>query len=243
MGFFKTAKEDVAVEGVSNYIKTSGIYTLKFKACEVASTRNGATQLNYYADRINIFGQIVATAAGKNTDKNGKKLSGFGAAEALSVILNTVDEEGDTGFCDPEEITVKMSKGPKELTCLDQVTDTEVQAWIQFEYQMYEGKIQERINIKRFYDAENGGSGSEILALQAATEKGTAVATNMVIGTQIAKDTAYASEVKYSESSKGAGDAPTEADVIAWKKANASGGNASTAAATPAKPKNNPFAK
>lgn len=242
MAFFKTDKADVAKEGVSNYIKTSGINTIKFKACEVASTKNGATQLNYYADRINIFGQIVATAAGKNTDKNGKKLSGFGAVEALSAILGTVDEEGDMGFCDPEEITFKTSKGPKEVIALDQVTDTEVKAWVQFEYSRYNGNIQERVNIKRFYRESDGASGSEILAALTAAEAGTAVPANMLPGTQLAKDSTYATEVKYSDSVKGAGDAPTEADVAAWKKAK-SGGAASATPSTPAAPKNNPFAK
>jgi len=244
MAFLKVDHAAVIASGTSNYIKTSGIYTVKLNHVEIAPTSGGATQANYLCDNIMAYGQIVANKEGKTTDKNGKKLSGYGAIEALAVILGTEDENGNPGFADPESTSVKFSKATKDLMCLPGIDGDEVKVWVQFEYQKYKGEIKERINVKRFYRESDGASGSEISLAAKAAEDGTIVPADKAAGTQLAKDEVYASEVKYTDSSKGAGDAPTETEVAAWKKAQA-GGNAATAstASAPAKPKNNPFAK
>lgn len=232
MAFLKVDNAAVIKEGSgSNYIKTSGIYPIKLNACEIASTQNGATQANYYADKIMAFGQIVANREGKTTDKNGKKLSGYGVIEALAAVV------GEEELGDPESTSVKFSKGNKDLMCIPELTGVEVKVYVQFEYQKYKGQIKERINIKRFYREDDNASGTEILAALQAKEDGTELEDRYLPGTQYAKDEKYAAEVKYTDSEKGAGDAPTEAEVAAWKKAQAGGSNGSSTDAPASKPK------
>ena len=218
MAFLKVKAENVAKEGGSSYANTSGIYDVNMKACEIASTTNGATQANYMTDKCMSYGNTLA-------DRNGKPIFGMAIIESLAAVL------GQDELSDPEATDVKFKKATKELMCIPELTDVDVKMWVQFEYRFYKGVIQESVNAKRFYRASDGASGSEVLAEAQAAQDGIPVATNRVVGTQLAKDTAYSKEVKYSDSSKGAGDAPTEAQVIAWKKAQA-GGTPDAAAAT-----------
>ena len=198
---FLTIKEDsVKTEGQGNYISTSGIYSVNLKAAEVASTKNGATQVNYYMDKCMSFGNTVA-------DKSGKPIFGMKIIEALGDVLS------ESVLSDPESTEVSFKKGTKELMCIPELTDVDVKVWLQFEYRLWQGNIQEDVNVKRFYRDSDNASGSEALAGES-------------IGSQFAKDEKYATEVKYS-------DGLDEAAVAAWKKEQA-GGDKKAATATPA---------
>ena len=199
MGFLTVKEESVAKEAGSSYATTSGCYDVNLKAVEVVGTTNGATQLNYLMDKANSYGNTAI-------DKQGKQIFGFRIVEALAAIL------GEDGLSDPEPTEVKFKNSTKELMCLPELTDVDVKVWIQFTYKLWNGEIQERVAVKRFYRISDGASGSEALS-----KKG--------IGTQIAKDTKYFDEVKYE-------DGLDAAKIEAWKaeQAKARGGNSTTEA-------------
>lgn len=214
MAFLTVKEESVKTEAGSAYIQTSGIYDVMLKACEIAPTKNGATQANYIMDKAMSFGNTLA-------DKTGTPIFGMKVLEALAATL------GEEVLSDPESTSVAFKKGAKDLMCIPELTDVNTKVWIQFEYQPYQGEIQERVNIKRFYRESDGASGTEVLSGEG-------------MGTQLSKDEPYSTEIKYSESRKGAGDAPTAESVATWKKAKA--GDASKPA-TDKPVASNPFNK
>jgi len=202
LAFLSVSQESIekAAEGNSSYIKTSGIYDLNLRAAEVKPTTNGATQVNYIFNNIMSYGNTVV-------NKQGKRIFGMDILEGLAATL------GEEVLSDPEPTDVKFKTQTKSLNCIPELTDVDVKAWIAFEYRIYNGEIQENVSVKRFYRAADGASGSEVLS-------------GKDIGTQLAKDEKYASEVKYS-------DGLDEAAVEAWKKAKADG-NSSTTTPAPA---------
>jgi len=209
MAFLNVKKENVAKEGSGNFATTSGIFDINIKGVEVASTKNGATQVNYITDKFQSYGNTVV-------DTQGNRIFGMDILEALTAVI------GEDGLSDPEPTKIKFKTQTKELMCLPELTDVDVKVWVQFGYELYKGEIKERVSVKRFYRQHDGASGSEVLAI--------ADGENVVPGTQLAKDEAYASEVKYS-------DGLTEDDVKAWKKEKSEGNSASKPAAATASPK------
>jgi len=173
MAFIKVNEETVLNEGQGNFISTSGIYDVHIKAAEVVTTKNGATQVNYYMDQCNSFGNTVF-------DKNGKMIFGGDILQSLTSIL------GEAELSDPEPTDVKFKNEVKELNCLPELTDVEVKAWVAFSYHLWNGEIKESITIKRFYRAHDNASGSECLS-------------GKDVGTQYTKDLEYASTVKYDD--------------------------------------------
>ncbi len=198
MAFLTVKAESVAKEGGSGYINTSGIYDVNLRACEIAATTNGATQANYIMDKCMSYGNTVI-------NKAGQPIFGMDILEALAATL------GEDGLSDPEATDVAFKKATKELMCIPELVDVDVKVWIQFEYSLYKGEIRENVNVKRFYRQSDGASGSEVLSGEG-------------IGTQVAKDEAYASEIKYS-------DGTDEESVKAWKKAQADASKGATKAA------------
>lgn len=186
MGFLTVNAAEVEKEGQGgNYFSTSGVYPVTIKACEIKGTTNGATQANYYFDKGMSFGNTVINKAGES-------IFGFRIMEALAAVL------GESGLSDPEPQTMKFKTKTKDLMCIPELADVEVQVWVQYEYRRYNGDIQENIAVKRFYRSGDNASGSEVL-------KGEDV------GTQFEKDTKYFNEVKYS-------DGVTAEEAIQWKK-------------------------
>jgi len=205
MAFLNVKQTDVVKEGGSSYINKSGIYKLTLKHGEVTVTPNGATQLNYFFDKAMSYGNNIIGI-------NGQPTFGFKILEALAVVL------GHDELSDPEPTTVTFKKGPKELSCLPELNDVEVYAWIKIAYRMYKGDIKEDVQVRRFYRASDMAAGSEISALALGDD-------TVVIGERYAKDMEVASEIAYE-------DGTTPETVAAWKKAQQSGGGAS--APTPA---------
>jgi len=173
LAFLIVKEENVAHEGESNYINTSGIYDLTLKNAEAVTTANGAVQVNYFFDRCTSYGNNIIGTSGQPT-------FGYDILEALAVILG-VDE-----LSDPEPTIVQFKKEAKELNCIPELSDVAVKAWVQFTYKMYKGEVQERISIRRFYRDSDGASGSEIISGEN-------------IGSRLEKDSSYANEVKYEE--------------------------------------------
>ena len=193
MAFLTVKQESVQQEGGSGYITKSGIYDLTLKHAEVVNTTNGAVQVNYFFDKCMSYGNNILGI-------NGQPTFGYKILEALAAVI------GEEELSDPEPTTVTFKKGAKELNCIPELNDVAVKAWIQISYRMYKGAIQESVSVRRFYRVSDGASGSEVL-------------TGENIGERLAKDEAFASEIKYE-------DGVTEDAVAAWKKAQQSGGAA-----------------
>lgn len=210
MAFLIVKEEEVAQDGQGGYLSTSGIYDLTLKHAEVKSTTNGATQVNYYTDKIISYGNTVA-------NKNGEAIFGMKILAALTAVI------GEGELSDPEPTEVKFKNSTKELMCLPELNDVSVKAWVQFSYRLYKGEIQENVAMKRFYRDSDGASGSEL------------VPNGPEIGTTIAKDSEYASEVKYEDG--------LDADAVAAWKASKKGGGSPQAPKAPAEKKPNPFMK
>ena len=199
MAFLQVTAESVAKEGGSGYITKSGIYDLTLKHAEVKNTPNGAVQINYLFDKAMSYGNTILGTTGQPT-------FGYNILEALAATL------GHEELSDPEPTTVTFKKGAKELSCIPELNDIAVKAWIQISYRMYNGEIQENVAVKRFYRASDGAAGSE-------------VQTGQDIGTRLEKDQSVASEIKYE-------DGVTPEAVAAWKKAQQGGGSAPAPAAS-----------
>ena len=202
MAFMVVKQESVEKEGGSGYIAKSGIYDLTLKHCEIKTTQNGAVQANYLFDKCMSYGNNILGV-------NGQPTFGYKILEALAATL------GEEELSDPEPTTVTFKKGAKELSCIPELNDVAVKAWIQFSYSMYKGEISENVSVRRFYRVTDGASGSEVL-------------TGENIGERLTKDTEFASEIKYE-------DGVTADAVASWKKAQQSGSAAAAPTSAAAK--------
>ena len=198
MAFLTVNTESVQQEGGSSYITKSGIYDLTLKHGEVVNTTNGAVQVNYFFDKSMSYGNNIIGV-------NGQPTFGYKILEALATVI------GEEVLSDPEMTTVTFKKGAKELSCIPELNDVQVKAWIQIGYRMYKGDIKEDVSVKRFYRVSDGAAGSEII-------------NDTGFGERLAKDTDFASEIKYE-------DGTTPDSIAAWKKAQQGGGTSA-----PAKP-------
>lgn len=192
MAFLVVNTEQVKKEGGSDFISKSGIYDLTLKHGEVSTTTNGAVQINYFFDKCMSYGNNIIGV-------DGQPIFGYKILEALATVL------GEEELSDPEPTTVTFKKGAKELSCIPELNDVAVKAWIQVGYRMYKGEIQENVSVKRFYRQSDGAAGSEI-----AAEEG--------LGERLEKDKAFANEIIYD-------DGVTPEAVAAWQKAQQSGGS------------------
>jgi len=206
MAFLVVNKEQVAKEGGGDFISVSGIYTLTLKHTEIANTTNGAVQANYFFDKTMSYGNNIIGI-------NGQPTFGYKILEALAAVL------GEDELSDPEPTTVTFKKGAKELSCIPELNDIQVKAWIQISYRMYKGEIQEDVSVRRFYRVADDASGSEIVEHENGED--------VKFGTRLEKDTAFASEIKYE-------DGVTADAVAAWKKAKSSSGSGTTPPASAA---------
>ena len=173
MAFLTVNTESVQSEGGSSYISKSGIYDLTLKHCEIVTTKNGATQANYFFDKCMSYGNNIIGI-------NGQPIFGYKVLEGLASTL------GEDSLSEPEPTTVTFKKGSKELNCLPELNDVAVKAWIQISYRMYKGEIQENVSVKRFYRVADGASGAEVLS-------------GNDIGDRLGKDTSFAEEIKYED--------------------------------------------
>lgn len=190
MAFF-TPKTDVAsTQDGGAYINTSGIYDVVLKVVSVKVNEKNARSINFNVDY-----------QGSSQVFYGLKLDNNDGSENFErkVFNKLVIVTGLDSVAEPEIQEHKLGKEqtPTDLAVLTDFTDIPVKMRVQFEYKIYENKIQENKLVRSFYRAEDGATAAEIIA-----GKG--------FGQQLAKDTEYAVNVTYK-------DGLTAEAVAAWK--------------------------
>lgn len=188
-------KTDISKEALKDtsfeYITTSGIYDVTIETLSVETNKKGARSLNLNVD----YKGSKTTIYGLRLDNNDGSAN-FGRAifNKLCIIAGIDSVEA------PEEQTHILGKDkvPTQLQVLDQFSDLLVKIRLGYSYHMYNGKIQERRDIKAFYRAEDGATANEI-------------ASELPAGEQLLKDMKYATDVTYK-------DGLTKEDIDEWKK-------------------------
>jgi len=174
--------------------------------CEIATTKNGATQANYLCKEIKSYGNNIFGIDGKPT-------FGYNILEAFAATL------GLDGLRDPEPTTVKFKSSTKELMCLPDLENVQAKAWVKFEYDKFNGEIRENVAIKRFYRFNDNAAGSECVP-----------EPENPVGTQFEKDHKYCTEVKYND---GLTAEDVKAWIASKRGGGTSGGGAGGSAAAP----------
>ena len=198
-------KEAVADSKGSSYINKSGIYDVKIKFASIATSKTGAQSVNfnfdYNGNEVTVYGPYIVDSKGEPLD--------IGLSLVRDKLGTIAGIDGELTI-DTEEHAVGKDKKVQEFSVITDYSDLPVKVRLQEEYSRYNGEITQKLVIKNFF-REDGASAEEI-----------------VNGTEIGKRLAYEIEnlvdkVTYSESKKGAGDAPTPEEVAAWKEAKKSG--------------------
>lgn len=222
MSFFKADKEQAAKQEGGNYITQSGIYDVVLKHVIVDINEKGGVALNFNYD-LNDQNQTLWGGL-RLTNNDGQDNFQAGTFNKLLVIADLED------VADPEEATLPIGKegADKDVMVLADLEDIPCKMRVQMEYGKYNGDFTEKKVIKAFY-REDGASADEII-------------NETEIGVKLAKDEAYADNITYKESRKGAGDAPTAEEITAWiaaKRPKGTAGASGTGGATAAtnKPK------
>ena len=222
MSFFKPDLTADAVKESTggSFLGSSGIYDVTLKTVSVDVSKNGATSLNFNVDYngnpSTIYGLYIS-------DSQGKPLFGAQTFTRLCAVAKVED------VSDPveEEHTLGKDNKPVTLAVLQDFSDLVCKIRVQEEYSKYNGEIKKKLVIKNFY-TEDGASASEVIA-QVNGE-------SVTIGTQLAKDQEYASNVTYK-------DGLTAEDIEAWKKAKSGKTNSAPTASVSTTPKTSLFKK
>lgn len=197
--------------GGSKFISTSGVYDVVINFASVNVAASGAEQLAFnvtYNDNTQTFyGPYYKKKDG------GDNPTGIRTYNALGIIAGM--GEGDSPTAVEEEHKVGANNEERTFTVIEEFSDLPVKMQVTFKYELYNGSIQERKEIRGFF-REDGANADEIV-------------NDGEVGKQLAVVLEkYADKVIY-------GDGVTEEDVAAWKAAKASGG--ATPAPTVTKPK------
>lgn len=205
MAFFKVSTneehiKDYTGEG-SKYINQSGMYEVILKAVIADATANGSQFLNlwfeYQGQDQPIFQAI------RITNNDGTANFGQDLFNKLCIVCGAT---GEDEIPDPVSRNIPIGKGGEEKECmvLEIFDNIPVIMRIQMEYGMYDGKIQERKNIRNFFRLEDKATASEIVN---NTDKGKQYAIELE---------KYADDVTYK-------DELTPEDIVEWKKNRKSG--------------------
>ena len=221
MALFKRNTEEAAKQEGGNYITESGIYLVDMKHMLADIGESGSISLNV---NYELNGQDQVLYGGlRLTNNDGTENFQANTFNKLLVIADL--EEA----ADPIEGSLPIGKNgtDKDVMVVDDFTDFgEVYMRVQMEYSKYNGNFKERKVIKAFYRAD-GASADEIV-------------NESEVGVKMEKDQAFASNITYKESKKGANDAPTAEEITAWIAGGRKDGSAgASGAAAPAanKPK------
>lgn len=193
----KTSEEhvkDYTGDG-GNYLNKSGMYEVVIKAVIVDSSPSGSEYLNLWVE-YNGQEQPIFQAM-RLTNNDGSENLGAKLFTKLCVIAGATD-----GAEIPDPVTRMLPMGEKgadkECRVLEIFDDTPVHLRLQMEYGMYEGKVQERKNIRNFFRFEDKATAAEIINETEA-------------GKQYEQELEYAEKVTLK-------DGLTEEDVAEWKK-------------------------
>ena len=193
----KTSEEhvkDYTGDG-GNYLNKSGMYEVVIKAVIVDSSPSGSEYLNLWVE-YNGQEQPIFQAM-RLTNNDGSENLGAKLFTKLCVIAGATD-----GAEIPDPVTRMIPIGEKgaekECRVLEIFDDTPVHLRLQMEYGMYEGKVQERKNIRNFFRFEDKATAAEIINETEA-------------GNQYEQELEYADKITLKEGL-------TEEDVAEWKK-------------------------
>ena len=200
----KTSEEhvkDYTSDG-GNYLNKSGVYEVVIKAVIVDSSPSGSEYLNLL---VEYNGQVQPIfQAMRLTNNDGSENLGAKLFTKLCVIAGATD-----GAEIPDPVTRMLPIGEKgvdkECRVLEIFDDIPVHLRLQMEYGMYEGKVQERKNIRNFFRFEDKATAAEIINETEA-------------GKQYEQELEYAEKVTLKEGL-------TEEDVAEWKKNRRKGGS------------------
>ena len=205
MGFFTVKTDEETVRDYSGdggaYISKSGIYEIVIKSVIVDKTQNGSEFLNLWFEHQG-QDQIIFQAM-RLTNNDGSANLGAKLFNKLCVIADF--GEGKE-IQDPTPRMLPIGKGGEEKECmvLTEFDDMPVKIRVQFEYRIYEGKIQENKIVRNFFRFTDNATASEI------------VNNSEEMGKQYEKEAEMADKVTYK-------DGLTEEDVQQWLKDRRSG--------------------
>jgi hypothetical protein len=198
-------------------INRSGIYDVTINYVQVAETKNGAYQLNFYVNSggmdQTIYGPILLGKDGKVNEITQNLLN------RLCIIAGM--EDGQEIETEEAEFPVGRDQKPMAMQIIPELSDLPAKMRIQMEYSLWDNNIQERKAVKAFY-REDGATAAE-------AESGENIGKRLVLDEE-----KYASNVTYK-------DGLTESDVQEWIQSRIKG-TASTSQ-TPAAPTSKTAAK
>jgi hypothetical protein len=159
MSFFNASKkqEDVK-QGGSAYITQSGVYPVTILAPVVDVSDKGSTTVNPFVkhqgqDQI-VYGNLRITNNDGSENKIGSKIFN------QLLIIAGLDSVA-------EPIEAELPIGPKgkmkTVDVLEDLADLDVLMRIQMEYNVYNGDIKEKKNIKAFFRASDNATAEEIV--------------------------------------------------------------------------------
>lgn len=198
MAFFtvNTNEENVKdYTGGGKYLNKSGIYEIIIKNAFVEVSANGSQSISLF---IEYEGQPqVIYNAIRLTNNDGTPNLGQALFNKLAVICGA--NEGSI-IADPVSIELPIGKNNtmKECSVLEDFNDMPVYIHLHMEYSMYEGKIQERKNIRNFFRVPDKATAAEII-------------NNTEFGLQYEKELQYADKTTYKNDL-------TEEDIVEWVK-------------------------
>lgn len=217
MAFFKVSTSEENIKDFNGsggkYLNKSGIYECLVKHAIVDVTPKGSKHINLWIEHDGQE-QMIYQAMRMTNNDGGVNEVGQKLFNRFCIVVGATDDGAEVN----DEVSVMLSLGKdkeeKEYMVLEDFNDTPVHLRLQMEYSLFEGKIQEKKNIRNFFRFEDKATASEII-------------NNIEEKAQYEKELASANDVTYK-------DDLTAEDVEAWIKGNRNSGKEKTATKTPA---------
>lgn len=190
------SKNEDAIKDTGNggFINDSGIYDVTLNYVQVATTKNGAKQLNFNVTHNGqdqtIYGPILFSTEGKLNEITN------GLLNRLCIIAGM--DDGQDIETETAEFPVGKEQKMMEMEIIPELSELEVKIRIQMEYSVWNDNIQERRAVKAFY-REDGATAAE-------AESGENIGAQLEVHRE-----KYASNVTYK-------DGLTAEDVATWQK-------------------------
>lgn len=204
MAFFKVNTSEESIKDYSgdggNYLNNSGIYEVIIKSAIVDTSAKGSESITLWID-YNGQEQPIFQAM-RLTNNDGSDNLGKDLFNKFCIVCGaTKDDE----IPDPVSRMVSIGEkgSEKECSVLETFDNLPIFIRIQMEYGMYDGKIQQRKNIRNIFRYEDKATAAEIV-------------NNSDFGKQYEIELGYADKITYK-------DGLTEEDVAEWIKNRKSG--------------------
>lgn len=207
-------KNVIADQSSARYLNRSGIYPVTIKFASVSTSTGGAKSINFNVDYEGsdqtIYGSYFESKEGKALEIAQKLYTKLGIIAGM--------DEGESFDIQQEEHPAGKEQKVQEFAVIQQFTDLPVYINLKEVYSRNpkNGEITAKMEIQSFFRADSA-SAEEIV-------------NETEIGIRFTLETKkYSSQVKYEDSTKGAGDAPTAEDVAAWREGKAAARKTGTA--------------